>query len=138
MLAAGANALNPPDPEYAPNALPLETEAGGGLVSVIENADTGVVPNKDFPNTEAPSWDGAPKAGVGIEGVDGDTVFALASKALTVRGLGFTNTEVSNMLLPNADMPEPNIEEPNIDVNLRFANAPKLLEGAATLVKKQV
>ena len=38
------------------------------------------------------------------------------------------------MLLPNADAPEPNVEEPNTDVELRFANAPKLLEGAVTLV----
>ena len=38
------------------------------------------------------------------------------------------------MLLPNADVPEPNVEEPNTDVELRFANAPKLLEGAVTLV----
>ena len=49
------------------------------MVGVVENADTGVVPNEYFPNTEALSWDGAPKAGV-----DGDAVFALAPKALTV------------------------------------------------------
>ena len=53
LLAADAKALNPPDPEYARNALPLKTEAGGGLVGVVKNADTGVVPNEDFLNTEA-------------------------------------------------------------------------------------
>ena len=55
MLAAGTNTLNPPDPEYTPNALPLETEVGGGLVGIVKNADTGVVLNKDSPNTKAPS-----------------------------------------------------------------------------------
>ena len=88
-----------------------------------------MVPNEDFPNTEDPSWDGAPKAGV-----DGDAVFALAPKALTVGGLGFANAEVPNVLLPNADTPEPNLEETNTNVDLRFANAPKPLEGAPTLV----
>ena len=134
MLAAGANALNPPDPEYAPNALPLATEAGSGLVGVVENTDTGVVPNEDSPNTEAPSWDGAPEAGVGVADLDGDAVFSLAPKALTVGGLGFANAEVPNVLLPNADTPEPNVEETNTNVDLRFANAPKPLEGAPTLV----
>ena len=38
------------------------------------------------------------------------------------------------MLLPNANTPEPNVEETNTNVDLRFANAPKPLEGAATLV----
>ena len=86
MFAAETNALNLPDPEYAPNALPPVTEAGGGLVGVVENADIGVVPSEDSPSTEAPSWDGAPKAGVGVADVDGDAVFALAPKALTVGG----------------------------------------------------
>ena len=133
-LATDANALNPPDPEHAPNALLLETEADGGSVGVVENADIGVVPNKGFPDTEAPSWSGTPKAGVSVADVDGDAVFALAPKALTVGGLGFTNAKVPNVLLLNADVPEPNVEEPNTDVNFRFANAPKPLEGAATLV----
>ena len=79
-------------------------------------------------------WDGAPKAGVGVADVDGDAVFALAPKALTVGGLGFANAEFLNVLLPNADTPELNVEEPNTDVDLRFANAPKPLEGAPTLV----
>ena len=69
LLAADANTLNPPDPEYAANALPLETEAGGGLVGIVENADIGVVPSKNFLNTDDPSWDGAPKAGVGVADV---------------------------------------------------------------------
>ena len=64
----------------------------------------------------------------------GDAVFALAPKALTVGDLGFVNAEVPNVLLPNADVPEPNVEEPNTDIELRFANAPKLQECAATLV----
>ena len=127
MLAAGANALNPPDPEYTPNSLPLETKAGGGLVGVVENADTGVVPNEDSPNTEAPSWDGAPEAGVGVADDDGDAVFLLVPKALTVGGLGFANAEVPNVLLPN-------VKEPNTDIALRFANTPKPLEGATILV----
>ena len=134
MLDANVNALNPPVPEYAPIAISLEAEADGSSVGVDENADIGVVPNKGFPNTEAPSWDGAPKAGVGVADVDGDAVFALAPKALTVGGLGFKNAKVPNVLLLNADVPEPNVEEPNTDVNFRFANAPKPLEGAATLV----
>ena len=100
----------------------------------VENTNTGVVPNEDFPKTTAPSWDGAPKAGVSVADVDGDAVFALAPKALTVGGLGFANPEVLNVLLPNADAPESNVEEPNTDVDLRFASTPKPLEGAATLV----
>ena len=103
-------------------------------MGVVENADTGVVPNENFPNTEAPSWEGALKAGVGVADVDGDTVFTLAPKALTVGGLGFANAEVLNMLLLNAKVPEPIVEGPNTDVDMRFANAPKPLEGAATLV----
>ena len=99
------------------------------MVGVVKNADTGVVLNEDFLNTKDPSWDGALKAGV-----DGDVVFALAPKALTVGDLGFVNAEVPNVLLPNADVPEPNVEEPNTDIELRFANAPKLQECAATLV----
>ena len=51
------------------------------LVSIVKNADI-VVLNEDFPNTEAPSWDGAPKAGVGVADVDRDEVFAPALKAL--------------------------------------------------------
>ena len=136
MLAPGANTLNPPDPEYAPNALSLETEAGGGLVGVVENADTGVVPNEDSPNTEAPSWDGAPETGVGVADVDGDTVFALALKALTVGSLGFANAKVLNVLLPNTDTPELKVEETNTNIDLRFANVPKPLEGAATLSER--
>ena len=99
----------------------------------VENTNTGVVLNEDFPKTTAPSWDGAPKAGVSVADVDGDAVFALAPKALTVGGLGFTNAEVLNVLLPNADAPESNVEEPNADVDLRFASTPKPLEGATIL-----
>ena len=102
----------------------------------VKNTNTGVVPNEDFPKTAAPSWDGAPKAGVSVADVDGDMVFALAPKALTVRGLGFANPKVLNVLLPNADTPEPKVEETNTNVDLRFVNTPKLLEGATTLSER--
>ena len=91
---------------------------------VVEKADTGVLtPNADFPKTDEPSCDVAPKAGAaGFAGVETGVV---GPNALTVGALGFANGEFIKEELPKADVPTPNVVEPNAEgVDLRPPNAP--------------
>ena len=62
------------------------------LVGIVKKTDTGVVPNEDFPITEAPRWQGAPIVGITKLLEDATTpIFPNGDKAGVVDATVFPN-----------------------------------------------